>query len=64
MIDHTLDQVAAAIRRRDEMVTTLRPHIYDFLGDLVAGMIARDIYQLAMQITADAVAVLLKPRAH
>lgn len=37
MIDRTLDQVAAAIRRRDEMVTTLRPRIYEFLGELVAG---------------------------
>lgn len=51
MIDHTLDQVAAANRRRDELVTTLRPRIYDFLGELVAGMIARDIFRLAMQIT-------------
>jgi hypothetical protein len=50
MIDHTLDQVAAAIRRRDEMVTTLRPRIYTFLGELVAGMIAREIYRLAVQV--------------
>jgi hypothetical protein len=50
MIDHTLDQVAAAIRRRDEMVTTLRPRIYAFLGELVTGMIARDIFRLALQV--------------
>jgi len=50
MIDHTLDQVAAAIRRRDEMVSTLRPRIYDFLGDLVAGMITRDIFRLSVQV--------------
>ncbi|MFH2009980.1 MAG: hypothetical protein ABI333_25515 [bacterium] len=50
MIEHTLDQVAAAIRRRDEMVTTLRPRIYEFLGTLFAGMIEREISKLAAQI--------------
>ncbi len=50
MIDHTLDQVAAAIRRRDEMVTTLRPRIYEFVAELVSGMISREIFRLAVQV--------------
>lgn len=50
MIDHTLDQVAAAIRRRDEMVTTLRPRIYEFVAELVTGMIDREIFRLAVQV--------------
>ncbi len=50
MLDHTLDQVAAAARRRDEMVTTLRPKIHEFLGHLFAGMIERHLPRLALQI--------------
>ena len=50
MIDKTLDKVAAAIRRRDEMVDTLRPKIHEFLGELMHGMIQRGIARLALQI--------------
>lgn len=50
MIDHTLDQVAAAVRRRDELATTLKPRIHEFLGQLFTGMIQRGLGQLALQI--------------
>jgi hypothetical protein len=50
MLDHTLDQVAAAVRRRDEMVATLRPKIHEFLGQLFRGMIQRELGRLVLQI--------------
>ena len=50
MLDHTLDQVAAAIRRRDELSATLRPKIFDSLTTLFSGMIHRQIPRLVVQI--------------
>jgi hypothetical protein len=50
MLDHLLDQVAAALRRQDEMVTTLRPRILDQLGELFQGMIRRGIGHLSLQV--------------
>lgn len=50
MFDHVLDQVAAAIRRRDEMVTTLRPRLMEYLGEIFQGMIRRQIDHLTLQL--------------
>jgi hypothetical protein len=50
MFDHLLDQVAAAIRRQDEMVTTLRPRLLEQVGELFQGMIRRQIGHLHLQV--------------
>lgn len=50
MLEHTLDQVAAALRRRDDLAATLRPKIHEILTTLFAGMIQRQISRLAVQI--------------
>lgn len=50
MLDKILDQAAAAARRRDELVGTLKPRIHELLGKLFDGMIARDLPRLTLQI--------------
>jgi hypothetical protein len=50
MIDHVLDQVAAAVRRRDEMVSTLRPRLLEILGEIFQGLVLRQLPALTIQV--------------